>query len=215
MNEKADQRVSRREARKAERCRAIVEVASREFREHGYAGATMSSIAAAVGGSKGTLWSHFPSKDDLFIAVVDHLASSYQEEFAILLKPAADVEAALRRFCGEYVKKVAFPDNLSFYRMVISDVVRFPEIGRIFHDHAIRRTRVKLEEFLRDAMERGQLRRDDPEQAARHLIGLCFYVTHQEALLGLTEKLDAEKLARHADSAVSLFLRAYAAEDAA
>ena len=44
------------------RRKAFVDAAREAFFAHGYAGTTMSSIASAVGGSKTTLWSYFPSK---------------------------------------------------------------------------------------------------------------------------------------------------------
>ena len=45
--------------------------ARKAFLRDGYGQTSMSSIAADVGGSKTTLWNYFPSKEDLFAAVVD------------------------------------------------------------------------------------------------------------------------------------------------
>ena len=39
--------------------------------EHGYQGTSMSRIAAAVGGSKGTLYSYFQNKEELFAAYME------------------------------------------------------------------------------------------------------------------------------------------------
>ena len=49
---------------------AIIDVAREVFFEEGYAAASMSSIAARLGGSKGTLYNYFRSKDELFEAQV-------------------------------------------------------------------------------------------------------------------------------------------------
>src|SRR4026208_346391 len=62
--------LSRREARRRDRRGAIIGVARRSFLNNGYAATTMSSIAAELGGSKGTLWSYFPGKEELFAAVL-------------------------------------------------------------------------------------------------------------------------------------------------
>ncbi len=51
---------SRREARRHSRRETILDVAAQWFLEHGYDGTTMSAIATALGGSKGTLWNYFP-----------------------------------------------------------------------------------------------------------------------------------------------------------
>ena len=60
----------KREARKEERREAILAIAKRVFLDQGYSGASMSAISAELGGSKGTLWSYFPSKEELFAARV-------------------------------------------------------------------------------------------------------------------------------------------------
>ena len=39
----------------------------------------MSGIAGALGGSKGTLWNHFPSKEELFVAVLRAMLGAMAE----------------------------------------------------------------------------------------------------------------------------------------
>lgn len=74
----------KREARKEERREMILEIAKREFLDHGYSGASMSAISAELGGSKGTLWSYFPSKEDLFAAVLDHATREYRDRKSVV-----------------------------------------------------------------------------------------------------------------------------------
>ena len=50
--------------------RAILDVASEVFLAQGYAETSMSEIAAKVGGSKGTLYNYFRSKEELFSAFI-------------------------------------------------------------------------------------------------------------------------------------------------
>ena len=76
-------KISKREANRMERRRAIVAIARDHFFEHGYAGTSMSAIAAALGGSKGTLWSYFRSKEELFAAVVDDTATSVRSQLDV------------------------------------------------------------------------------------------------------------------------------------
>ena len=56
--------------RRDQRREAILEVAREVFTEEGYAAASMSTIAARLGGSKGTLYNYFKSKEELFGAYV-------------------------------------------------------------------------------------------------------------------------------------------------
>ena len=50
--------------------RAILDVASEVFLAQGYAATSMSEIAARLGGSKGTLYNYFRSKEELFSAFI-------------------------------------------------------------------------------------------------------------------------------------------------
>src|SRR5579871_1168537 len=52
------------------RRRAILEVGREVFLAQGYAAASMSEIAAKLGGSKGTLYNYFRSKEELFSAFI-------------------------------------------------------------------------------------------------------------------------------------------------
>src|SRR5258708_8438615 len=49
---------------------AILDVAQQVFLKEGYAAASMSTIAARLGGSKGTLYNYFRSKEELFEAFI-------------------------------------------------------------------------------------------------------------------------------------------------
>src|SRR5438477_12466193 len=65
-------------AGKDDRRDAIVAIAREAFSADGYAGTSMSSIAARLGGSQGTLYSYFKSKEELFIAVVQSKCEKIQ-----------------------------------------------------------------------------------------------------------------------------------------
>src|SRR5262249_55597733 len=62
---------------KDDRRDAIVAIAHEVFLVNGYAGTSMSAIAARVGGSKATLYNYFRSKQELFIAVVEALCRQF------------------------------------------------------------------------------------------------------------------------------------------
>ena len=49
---------------------AIVQAAIGEFREHGFNGTSMDRVAAAADVSKRTVYNHFPSKEELFEAIL-------------------------------------------------------------------------------------------------------------------------------------------------
>lgn len=201
---------SRREARRTARRDAILDVAAQSFLDHGYAATTMSAIAATLGGSKGTLWSYFASKDVLFAAVIDRVTEAFRAQLSPILHPRDGIERALRRFCEEFLRKVTSPEAIALHRLVIGETKRFPELGRIFYERAPRQIQRLLGDFLEQAMETGELRRDDPLVAARQLTGLCLYGGHQQLLMGVIDEFPPEAVAAEVDRAMNAFLRAYA-----
>lgn len=55
---------------------ALLEAARQEFHEHGYAAASVSTIAARAKAPKGSVYNHFPSKESMALAALDHYAES-------------------------------------------------------------------------------------------------------------------------------------------
>lgn len=196
----------KREARKEERREAILTIAKRVFLDQGYSGASMSAISAELGGSKGTLWSYFPSKEELFAAVLDDATKDYRAQLADVLKPGEDVSAAVRQFCRGFLAKVCSPDGLRLHRLIASEVARFPEIGEIFYRRAPLPTQQMLADFFERAMDAGQLRREEPLFAARVLASLCLGV-QQRMIWGF--QLSAAERDREALQVADIFLRAF------
>lgn len=205
---------SRREANRQSRRETILDVAAESFLELGYAGTTMSAIAATLGGSKGTLWSYFESKDVLFGAVIERVTDAFRAQLSLILKPDDGVEAALRRFCTEFLRKVTSPEAIALHRLVVAESGRFPEVGRIFYARGPQLTQQLLADFIDGAMERGELRRGDALAAARQLTALVMYGGHQQMLMGVIDTLSSEAIEAEGDRAMATFLGAYAAEPA-
>lgn len=202
----------RREERRASRRDAIIDVAARSFLEQGYANTTMNGIAATLGGSKGTLWSYFPSKENLFAAVLDRITEAFQRELTVILNPAEPLENALRKVCMGLIERTTSPQGVALYRLIVGEVQRFPEIGPIFYERGPNATRAQLATYLAEAMAKGKLRAGDPEIAAQHLAGLCLSGLHMQMLCRHIEQATPRAKAEEAERAIAAFLRAYAPE---
>ncbi|MBB5685444.1 AcrR family transcriptional regulator [Sphingobium boeckii] len=206
--------VSRRESRRLDRREIILNVAAQSFLEQGYASTTMSSIAAALGGSKGTLWSHFPSKEALFEAVIDRATAAYRAKLSEILDTRGDFSTTLKRVCAGIMEKILSPEAVSLYRLVVAEAGRFPEMGRIFYNRGPRRTWELLAEFLSSAMNDGIIRRADPLDAARFLVSLCMADCHQQLLMGMIQSAPPEAVERDIDRAIAVFMNTFAADAA-
>lgn len=175
----------------------------------------MSAIAAALGGSKGTLWSHFPSKEELFTAVIDRASAIFRAELTEILDPCGDLQRTLKTFCLRLQEKITSPNAIALNRLVVAEAARFPEVGRIFYERAPKLTIALLADFLSGAMARGQLRQDDPVFAAQMLMSVSYVRLQQQLIMGLASEITTAQREEEAERALHLFLRAYAPEDEA
>ncbi len=92
----------------------------------------MSTIAARVGGSKGTLYNYFRSKAELFVAVIQNQCEIQQNQWF-------DVsETDIRRFMTElgrrFVRLLLSDEVITLHRIVVAEATRFPEIGEALYE---------------------------------------------------------------------------------
>lgn len=109
----------------------LLDIALGLFLQHGYGGTSMRQIVAAAGVSKTTLYSRFPSKADLFRAIIiqqiDRLSpsASLQSEGGRALA----LEAGLRSYANQMLAVSLQGDVLGVNRLIYSESHRFPELG--------------------------------------------------------------------------------------
>lgn len=188
----------------------ILGIAADVFLRDGFSGAAMSDIAERVGGSKGTLYNYFPSKKDLFLAVVQCRAERALEDIGAPTGNFADLEAALRDIGLRTLRSALGADAIAFYRLLISEAGRFPEIGAFFYaEHRRRLVAPLLPHFERELDIRASGFVDHLE-AGELFYDLCAGSIHRRALMGIPVASDAEAIAAQVERAVGLFLRACA-----
>jgi AcrR family transcriptional regulator len=80
--------------RRLERTRSLLLDAAEEvFAEKGFTPASLDDIARAAGYTKGAIYKHFATKEDLFLAVSDRYWRRYFDNFADVLSAATEVGA--------------------------------------------------------------------------------------------------------------------------
>ena len=101
-----------------ERRQSIIDAAIEVFRAEGYERASMSLIAARLGGSKTTLYGYFASKEELFAAAMGEALNRQAEKDIGALDPAEpDVMLALLKFGAAYNRLVTSEDALAVTRV--------------------------------------------------------------------------------------------------
>jgi AcrR family transcriptional regulator len=71
----------------------LLDAAEEVFGEKGFVAATLDDIAYAAGYTKGAIYKHFSTKEDLFLAVSDRYWRRYFDNFTEVLAPATHVGA--------------------------------------------------------------------------------------------------------------------------
>ena len=193
------------------RRQAILDIAREVFMAEGYAAASMSTIAARLGGSKGTLYNYFRSKEELLIAVIGSEVEAEAEAAFAVESEAVDLPATLRNLGLRFLTFLTSDKVLSIHRLVIAEAERFPDLARMIYEVGPKRRVAGLTAFFEHAMETGQLRDAEPQRAAEHFLALCRAGLHDRSLWNLAEKPSPADIGANVDAAVDMFMAAYGA----
>jgi AcrR family transcriptional regulator len=189
---------------------AILDTAYRLFRAQGFDRTSVSEITAAVGGSKATIYSHFPSKEELFVECMMAAAQNYMAgTLKHLDASSANPAVALFEFGKSLLNFICSAEQLEVRRLMIAEARR-SGTGKLFFGK-ITVLRAHVSAFMSACMASGTLRRDDPALAADHLGALLEAEILEPLLLHVREVPPGEKeIVLAAKRAVAAFLRAYA-----
>ena len=195
---------NRRDRRRA----AILDIAAAVFREVGYTAASMSLIAARVGGSKGTLYNYFKNKEELFAAhIQDHCTRNAEAIFAVPMN-GADIEAVLAGVAERFLHLIMSDDGSCLFGLLV-EARRNSAISQAFYQSGPATGLHRLASFLEQARAAGRIDPEDCAVAAEQFLDLCVGNFHLKRLLNLAPlPTDAEIKAR-AKRVVALFMRAY------
>lgn len=156
-----------KETRPADIVRAALDV----FSEKGFAGARMEEIAARAGVSKGAPYLYFPTKEDLFAAVVRDVVEPNIEPMLQLAAAHNGPLEPLLRGMTQHVAHMAETTPLGrIVKLVVSESNTFPELARIWHDNVIARALGTLAALIERAQERGEVRPGDPRNHALTIV---------------------------------------------
>lgn len=188
----------------------ILEIAGPLFLENGYQGTSMSQIAAAVGGSKGTLYSYFKNKEELFAAYLEQGVRTRGLVVFTFPEHTDNLAEVLTILGRRYLELITEAPAVAMLRILYHESPHFPEIGRIFYETCILRTRQQLADYLFRANARGVLDIRDPSFAAEQFLTLCQADLLIPVMLCVKPEIRPEEVGKVVAAAVSMFLAAYA-----
>jgi AcrR family transcriptional regulator len=187
---------------------AILEVARGVFTEEGYADASMSVIAARVGGSKGTLYNYFKSKEELFSAYVREECGRFADEM-FALDEHQDVVSRLTAVGERFLGHLLSEPMVRTYQLVVAEVHRTPELARAFYNAGPAVGLQRLTQVLEEARDKGEIIADDCEIAAQQFMSLCKGSVHFRYSLNLAEHPGQSEIEGTVHEAVLTFMARY------
>ncbi|ROR23028.1 TetR family transcriptional regulator [Comamonas sp. BIGb0124] len=192
------------EAKRAEVVAAAVTV----FMERGYDRTSMEDIRERAGCSKGTLYSYFPSKDDLFVqALLDATAQEASNMVWETREQNESASAFLQRFGVSFLKTLYAPRFQALRRLAFSTPTG--EVGSTVYEQVVKPYETRIAGVLTALMSDGKLRQANAGIAAHHFGGLLESELLLKFLLRAVGEPTEEALEAAASRAVTAFLAAY------
>lgn len=196
---------------RSDKRQAIIDAASDAFLDNGFQNTSMETISSKAGVAKQTLYNYFGNKDALFIAVVDQKCD-YGDNSTMHsadLK-SENVEEVLHKYARGKLADLVSTENTAMFRMMISEAIRFPNLGEMFFNAGLEKDRLLLVNFFTLQNEAGNLAIDDPEQAALFFQGaLNTYFRPKFIMTGKAPSKEA--IQKYIDYCIKQFLTLYQA----
>ena len=149
----------KRERRKQDRPGELLKAALDLFVEKGFAATRVEEVALRAGVSKGTLFLYFPSKEDLFKAVV-------LENVVVPVKQGAVEVAQFKGTMGELLewmmlqwwRRYGATKASGISKLVMSEASNFPDLAIFFRNEVIEPAHALVRHALQRGMDRGEFR---------------------------------------------------------
>ncbi|MBK1780402.1 TetR/AcrR family transcriptional regulator [Advenella sp. WQ 585] len=185
---------------------AILDIALDLFCEVGFEAASMSQIAARLGGSKATLYNYFSSKEELLLEALLASEDKYHQEMQLLLQQSNDIFTQLHSFVVSLLKVLNSPKVIQVLRVAIS-VGGTSDIGRRFHEGSYK-TWLAIADLLHKEMNKRGIHIENTHLMAMHLRDLC-QTDLICNLLGAGTEMTDEQVEQKAAYIVEIFFHTY------
>jgi AcrR family transcriptional regulator len=148
-----------RRRRKDARPQELLDAALVLFVERGFAGTRSEEVAQRAGVSKGTLYLYFPSKEDLFKAVIrTHLTAPIAEAQTLADSFEGPTAELLRTLMDRLWFRIGKTPSGSICKVIMAEARNFPDIAQFYVNEVIEPTHRLLSGTLRRGIARGEFR---------------------------------------------------------
>jgi AcrR family transcriptional regulator len=188
-----------------ERRGQILKAALANFMLKGYTAATIPEIANAAGVAAGTIYLYYPSKRELFVAVIKDFIITAPLLNMIDKLPQGNINQLLK---GILKDRLCLLKNEAFARMptLMGEVMRDPEIKELWLKEFLQPFLGRIEMGFRMMSTTGKFRRLEPVVAVRAVGGMILGFLMLRVMEGDTSPLNKMEQEKIADNIVNLLL---------
>ena len=148
-------RARRKDARPGELLAAALDI----FVEKGFAATHVEEVAKRAGVSKGTLFLYFPSKEELFKAVVRENLTGRLTEWNEEFERFQGSSPAMLHYClHSWWERIGATKASGIPKLMMSEAHNFPELARFYQHEVMQPGSALIERILRRGVERGEFR---------------------------------------------------------
>ncbi|MEM9541553.1 MAG: TetR/AcrR family transcriptional regulator [Cyanobacteria bacterium P01_E01_bin.42] len=202
----ADKKTNAR--RRSPKRAAAIEAATEEFLSRGFSGTSMDRIAKVANVSKRTVYDHFPSKDDLFQAIIDEILQRIGEMPSHEYSTEKSLDEQLLAIGNAFATTITSRDFMKLSKVVISRFIQSPEWAQnTLKAHA--RLRQNMISFFKAGQKDGRLKISNPERAAAQFCGLIKEIVFWPELMAGQEPISTRERNAAVKTAVEMFLDHY------
>ena len=179
----AHQRERRKEARPGE----LIDAALNLFVEKGFAATRMEEVAKRAGVSKGTVFLYFPSKEELFKAVVRETISGRFEEWTTEFLTYEGSAADMLHHCmSTWWQRIGSTQASGITKLMISEGGHFPDIVEFYQNEVVQPGHALIRQVLQRGIDRGEFRAVNLDFAVYGVVAaMMFLILSKHSAAGL------------------------------
>lgn len=190
---------------------SVLNAATSVFLTYGFSAATTDMIQRKARVSKATLYACFPTKEALFIAVMERECAAMTTTLRAIEPTSGHVSRTLTDLGLSYLEIVLSPTALALMRVTVAEAPRFPDLARRFYLAGPKVVNRLIAGQLEAAASAGEIdvQAVGVENAATLFSSLLRGEGQLECLTHPDARPSTEQLDRWARLAVSTFLGAF------
>jgi TetR/AcrR family transcriptional regulator len=153
----------------------ILKTATDLFAHQGFEGTTTRQIAEHANVNEAIIFRHFPTKEDLYWAVIESQCSLSEgrEQIERQLTSGGELRQVFVNVAEDFLRRREQDDKLG--RLLLFSALENHRLSHRFFQSHIAELYERLADYIRERIAEGEIREVDPVMAARGFFGMLVY----------------------------------------